>query len=125
METTDATHNPPAPQGEAKWFGPSEWLDQFMRCQSGETTCLRTLEIIERETVSMGWVHEQHAKLLALCHAIERLPAGEQQTALSIQASAIAQEMQRVIRFVYAEQDRPVSSLAEKYQDRTFLKTSP
>ena len=89
------------------WFGPSEWLTQLMRCQNGDTTCMRTLEIIERETVSMGWVQEQHAKMLELCYAIERLPASEQQTALSLQASAIAAEMQRVIQFVYAEADRP------------------
>lgn len=105
--TPDETIAQQAPQDNPKWFGPSEWLDQLMRCQNGDTTCMRTLQIIERETVSMGWVHEQHANLLALCHAIERLPAGEQQTVLSIQASAIAQEMQRVIQFVYAEQDRP------------------
>lgn len=90
-----------------EWFGPCEWLDQLMRCQSGETTCMRTMQIIQRETVTMGWVHAQHAQMLALCHEIERLPASAEQTALSIQASDIAQEMQRVINFVYCEDDRP------------------
>lgn len=99
--------------GSGDWFGPSEWLAQLTRCQNGETTCMRTLQIIERETVSMGWVHKQHAAMLALCHAIERMPASDQQTALSIQASALAQEMQRVINYVYAEAKRPNAEVSD------------
>ncbi len=32
-------------------FGRSEWLDLLMACQDGRATCMRVLEIIERETV--------------------------------------------------------------------------
>lgn len=30
-------------------FGRSEWLDLLMACQDGRATCMRVLEIIERE----------------------------------------------------------------------------
>lgn len=62
-------------------------------------TCLRAAEVIESENVSMRWVVEQHRKLQALCQGIERLPASEQQTSISLQASEIAQEFQRVVLF--------------------------
>jgi hypothetical protein len=95
----------PATETKPQGFGPSEWVDLLLACQNGRTTCMRALQIIERETVSMGWVREQHTAMLALCQAIERLPAGEQQTAISLQASGVAQEMQRVLNFVYAQDD--------------------
>jgi hypothetical protein len=30
-------------------FGPNEWLDLLMACQDGRATCLRVMEIMERE----------------------------------------------------------------------------
>lgn len=30
-------------------FGPNEWLDLLIACQDGRATCLRVMEIIERE----------------------------------------------------------------------------
>lgn len=81
-------------------FGPSEWLDLFMACQDGRATCMRVMEFIKRETVSVASVNRLRAQMLEVCWAIERLPAGEQQTALSIQASAVAQEMQRLAPYL-------------------------
>jgi hypothetical protein len=80
-------------------MNPSEWLKLLAKCQNGQTTCLRVLEIIERETVSMKTFTKLHTHVLELCYAIERLPANEAQTSLSIQASTIASEMQRLITF--------------------------
>lgn len=86
-------------------YGPSEWLDLLVRCQNGETTCMKAMQIIERETVSMDSIKELHAQSLELCYAIEALPGSPQQTELSIKASAIAQEMQRLISFEYTPKE--------------------
>lgn len=86
-------------------YSPSEWLDLLMKCQNGETTCMRVMQIIEDQTVSKAWLQEQYEKMLALCHEIEKMPASLEQTNLSLRASNIAQEMQRVINYVYMKVD--------------------
>lgn len=80
-------------------------LDLLMRCQNGDATCLFVLHEIERQDNEFR--DEIAAKLLKLCHAIEELPAGEKQTAVSIMASAIRTE---VIGCVDAYRPQPASS---------------
>lgn len=118
LEPAVASGESPARSG-AGGFGPSEWLDLFMRLQDGRVTCIRALEILDRETISMRWVGEQHAKTLELCWAIEALPASEQQTALSVRAADIAQEMQRVIRFGGGGAERVGDEKCERHEGET------
>lgn len=74
-------------------FSANEWLDLLMACQDGRATCLRVMEIIDRETVPVSCVESARINMLGVCHAIEALPASEQQTALSLRASAVLAEL--------------------------------
>lgn len=84
-------------------FGRSEWLDLLMACQDGRATCMRVLEIIERETVPVAIAEGDKAKVLA--DAFLRWPLPE-----SVCADLCATKQQagrigtNLLSFVEAEQ---------------------
>lgn len=79
-------------------WGPSEWLELLMRCQDGGATCMRVMEVIEERTVPVECAERWSEQLLELCHRIERLPASEEQTVLSLRASKLFHEVQALTR---------------------------
>lgn len=76
-------------------FGPNEWLDLLMACQDGRATCMRVMEIIDRETVPVADVEHIRATMLQVCCAIEAIPAGEKQTDASIKAATVLRLLTR------------------------------
>lgn len=68
---------------------------------------MRVMEFIDQQTVPMSCVTELNAFMRDLCYEIERLPAGDQQTNLSIHASAIAQELQRLTAYAAMTPSQP------------------
>lgn len=66
---------------------PSDWLDLLHRCQNGEATCMFVYQAMEEEKKEEARALGQQA--LELCWQIESLPASEQQTKVSLLASAL------------------------------------